>query len=104
LSHRDPNRRNDRMREGEILGLRWRAVDARARLIQVRRQCTHGEFVEHAKTDAGRRDIGIDAKLAAELTAWRLQQKPEHRQADSLVIASASSDCPSSGTRASRRR
>ena len=41
----------------------------------------------HAKTDAGRRDIGIDAKVAAELTAWKLQQKPEHRQADSLVVA-----------------
>lgn len=52
-------------------------------------QTPHGEFVEHAKTDAGRRDIGIDAKIAAELTAWKLQQKPEARQADSLVIATA---------------
>jgi len=77
------------MREGEIFALRWRDVDTKARLIQVRRQYTHGEFVEHAKTDAGRRDIGIDAKLAAELTAWKLQQKPEQRQADSLVIATA---------------
>jgi integrase len=77
------------MREGEILGLRWRDVDTKARLVQVRRQYTHGEFVEHAKTDAGRRDIGIDGKLAAELTAWKLQQKPEHRMADSLVIATA---------------
>ena len=64
-------------------------MDTRERLIQVRRQYTHGEFVEHAKTDAGRRDIGIDAKLAAELTAWKFQQKPEARQADSPVIATA---------------
>ena len=77
------------MREGETFGLGWGDVDLKARMIHVRRQYTHGEFVEHAKTDAGRHDIGIDAKLTAELTAWKLQQKPEHRQADSLVIATA---------------
>ena len=43
------------MREGEIFALRWRDVDLKARTIEVRRQYTHGEFVEHAKTDAGRR-------------------------------------------------
>jgi hypothetical protein len=37
----------------------------------------------------GIRDLGIDGKLGAELTAWKLQQKPELRQADSLVIATA---------------
>jgi integrase len=44
-------------------------------------------MVEHAKTDAGARDIGIDGKLATELTAWKVAQQAEHRMADSLVVA-----------------
>ena len=46
--------------------------------------------MEFPKTDAGCRDIGIDAKLGTELTAWKLQQKPEHRTDDSLVVATDS--------------
>jgi integrase len=75
------------MREGEIFGLRWGDVDLRGRMIHVCRQYTHGEFVEFPKTEAGARSIGIDAKLAAELTGWKLAQKPEHRKAESLVVA-----------------
>jgi integrase len=62
------------------------------RLIHVSRQYTHGKIVEHGKTDAASRDIGIDGKLAAELTAWKLQQKPERREDDSLVIATATGE------------
>jgi len=44
----------------------------------VRDRRYHGPGVSnHAKTDAGRRDIGIDPKLAAELTAWKPQQAAE---------------------------
>lgn len=75
------------MREGEIFGLRWRDVDLKERVIHVCRQFTHGEMVEHAKTDAGLRDIGIDGKLATELTSWKLAQEPERRMADSLIVA-----------------
>ena len=56
--------------------MRWRDVDLRGRLIHVCRQYTHDAMVEHGKTDAANRDIGIDAKLATELTALKLQQKP----------------------------
>jgi hypothetical protein len=56
--------------------VRWRDVDLRGRLIHVCRQYTHDAMVEHGKTDAANRDIGIDAKLATELTALKLQQKP----------------------------
>jgi integrase len=76
------------MREGEIFGLRWRDVDLKERLIHVRRQFTHGEFVEFPKTEAGCRDIGIDGKLAAELSAWKLAQEAERRKDDSLVVPS----------------
>jgi hypothetical protein len=59
------------------------------RLIHVCRQYTHGKFVELPKTDSGARDIGIDAKLAAELGAWKLAQKTEHRKANSLMVATS---------------
>jgi integrase len=77
------------MREGEIFGLRWGDVDLEGRVIHVCRQYTHGEFVEFPKTDAGARDIGMDSKLAAELSAWKAAQKPEHRNAASLVVATS---------------
>ena len=83
---------NTGMREGELFGLRWRDVDLKGRMISVQRQFTHGEMVEFPKTDAGSRDIGIDAKLATELSAWKLQQKAEHRTDDSLVIATATGE------------
>jgi integrase len=77
------------MREGEIFGLRWGDVDLERRVIHVCRQYTHGDFVEFPKTDAGARDIGIDAKLATELSAWKLAQTAEHRKASSLVVATS---------------
>ena len=80
------------MREGELFGLQWRDVDLKGRMASVQRQFTHGEMVEFPKTDAGCRDIGIDAKLATELTAWKLQQKAEHRTDDSLIIATATGE------------
>jgi integrase len=90
------------MREGEIFGLRWKDVDLKGRLIHVCRQYTHGEMVEHGKTDAASRDIGIDAKLATELTAWKLQQKPERRIDDSLVIATGTGEALSASNFLSR--
>jgi integrase len=90
------------MREGEIFGLRWKDVDLKGRLIHVCRQYTHGEMVEHGKTDAASRDIGIDAKLATELTAWKLQQKPERRTDDSLVIGTATGEALSASNFLSR--
>jgi integrase len=80
------------MREGELFGLRWRDLDLKGKLLHVCRQYTHGSMVEHGKTDAALRDIGIDGKLAAELTAWKLQQKAERREDDSLVIATSTGE------------
>jgi integrase len=79
-------------REGEIFGLRWRDIDLKAKQIRICRQYTHGAIVEHGKTDAAVRDIVIDAKLAAELAAWKLQQKAERREDDSLVIATSTGE------------
>jgi integrase len=90
------------MRGGEIFGLRWRDIDLKGKLISVRRQYTHGKIVEHGKTDAASRDMGIDPKLAAELSAWKLQQKPERRTDDSLVIATATGEALSASNFLSR--
>jgi integrase len=90
------------MREGEIFGLRWRDVDLKGRLVRVSRQYTHGAMVEHGKTDAASRDIGIDGKLATELTAWKLQQKAERREDDSLVIATSTGEALSASNFLSR--
>jgi integrase len=89
------------MREGEIFGLRWRDVDLKGRLIHVCRQYTHGAMVEH-KTDAANRDIGIDGKLATELTAWELQQKAERREDDSIVISTGTGEAISASNFLSR--
>jgi len=75
------------MRRGEVLGLTWGCVDLENRQIVVRQQWTHGQLVG-TKTAAGQRTIGIDTKLATELTAWKLAQRPEHKQPGSFVIAS----------------
>jgi len=90
------------MREGELFGLRWRDVDLKGKLIRICRQYTHGAMVEHGKTDAASRDIGIDGKLAAELSAWKLQQKAERREDDSLVIATATGEALSASNFLSR--
>jgi integrase len=83
---------NTGMREGEIFALRWRDVDLKGKQIRVCRQYTHGELVEHGKTDAALRDIGIDAKLATELTEWKFAQKPERKKDDSLVISTSTGE------------
>jgi integrase len=75
--------------ESEIFGLRWKKVDLEARTIQVRGQYTHGEFVEFPKTDAGVRKVPIEAELARVLTEWKLAQKPERKQPDSLVVSTS---------------
>jgi integrase len=75
------------MREGEIFGLRWGNVDVQNRVIHVRGQYTHGEFVEFPKTDAGVRDLPVDKELAQVLIKWKLSLPPARQQPDSLVVA-----------------
>jgi integrase len=75
------------MREGEIFGLLWRDVDLENRRIRVRRQFTHGQFIEFPKTDAGVREVPMDAELVRVLTDWKLSLLPERKQLDSLVVA-----------------
>ncbi|MFS1511846.1 tyrosine-type recombinase/integrase [Chengkuizengella sp. SCS-71B] len=61
------------MRQGEILGLRWKDVDLKDRFISIRQTLTHDGkgFNSHTKTNAGNRLISIDKQTAIELDHHR---------------------------------
>jgi len=68
------------MRRGELLGLKWDAVDLEAGTARVVRSRTSVgyEMVEGPpKTAAGRRVIDLDAATVAVLRRWRAQQAQE---------------------------
>jgi len=49
-------------------------------------------LITHAPDSHGARgvaEIGIDARLAAELAEWKLAQKPEQRTTEALVVATS---------------
>ncbi|MGG3925653.1 tyrosine-type recombinase/integrase [Metabacillus fastidiosus] len=60
------------MRQGEILGLRWRDVDFENAQIRIRQTLDYkGEIQEKVKTDAGYRSISASESLLAELKKHR---------------------------------
>ena len=59
-------------RPSEMLALLWEDVDLERNIITIRRmQEMDGKQSEVTKTDAGRRDVPISARLRALLVAWR---------------------------------
>ena len=62
------------MRQGEVLGLRWRDVDFDNECLYIRQTLTHDGkgFKEGAKSKAGNRSIGLDANT---ISALKLQRK-----------------------------
>ncbi|MDP4027163.1 site-specific integrase [Methylobacterium sp. NEAU 140] len=59
-------------RPSEMLALLWEDVDLERNVIRIRRmQEMDGRQSEVTKTDAGRRDVPISARLRALLVAWR---------------------------------
>lgn len=60
------------MRQGELLGLRWKDLDLKAGRVSVRRQYTREAFAP-LKTKKGRREIPLPRSLVHELKAWKLQ-------------------------------
>lgn len=82
------------MRQGEILGLRWRDIDFINRTISVRQILTHDgkEIQSGTKTKSGIRSIGIDRITASKLQKLRHrinEEKMEYRdvyQDNDLVI------------------
>jgi integrase len=69
------------MRRGEVLGLRWSAVDLKARRLQINRTLTivDDQLVWAApKTARSRRMVSIDDATAKELQAHHKRQLEEH--------------------------
>lgn len=62
------------MRQGEVLGLRWKDVDFEAQIIYVRQTLTQNAVIKTgAKNKASLRSIHIPNKLVDELRAYRKQ-------------------------------
>ncbi|MCK2017945.1 site-specific integrase [Peribacillus frigoritolerans] len=72
------------MRQGEILGMRWKDVDFETQTIFVRQTLTqNAEIKSGAKNEASVRSIHIPSKLVDELRSYRkqvLQEKLTHGQ------------------------
>lgn len=68
------------MRQGEILGLRWKDVDRKRRIISVTQILNHDgkEFEDGAKTSSGVRPIRVDQQTMDELEKhrkWQLERR-----------------------------
>ncbi|GED72120.1 site-specific integrase [Brevibacillus reuszeri] len=84
------------MRQGEILGLRWKDVNLDTGILSITQTLSHDgkEMQVGAKTDSGNRTVAIDAetvnalrKLAKRSKAERLEAGPGSFQDNGLVIS-----------------
>src|SRR4051794_27917828 len=58
------------LRQGELLGLRWRDVDWGAQRVRVRQAWARGEFTAGKSELSTRRSVPLADRLVAELDAW----------------------------------
>lgn len=68
------------MRRGELVGLRWEAVDLPSRTLRVehtRVQAASGIVDSQPKTDSGRRTVTLDDAAIGALLSWQLRQDGE---------------------------
>lgn len=72
------------LRQGELLGLRWRDVDFKASRVRVVSPYVRGEFAD-PKSVGSARSVPMADRVAAALTEWR--EKTLFRQASDLVFA-----------------
>jgi len=76
---------NTGMRQGEILGLRWRDIEFDRKTLNVRQTLSHtGELVNATKTAASSRTIALPDQLVAELKKHKITQAEEKLKAGSL--------------------
>jgi len=76
------------LRISELLALKWRDVDFRAREISITRSIVF-QVVGPCKTEASQKPIPLDSYLAKTLRAWRKHTK--YRRPDDWVFASPAS-------------
>ena len=72
------------MRRGEVIGLKWSAVDVEAERLEIVRQRTiaAGRVVEHSpKSARGRRTLDLSPAVAATLRTWKAAQAQERQTA-----------------------
>ncbi len=77
------------MRRGEVIGLKWSAVDVAAGRLEVVRQRTiaAGQVIEHSpKSARGRRTLELSAAVAAALRTWRSAQELERTTAGAAWV------------------
>jgi integrase len=90
------------LRQGELLGLRWRDVDWSAQRIRVRNTFVRGEHSAAGKSDLStRRSVPVTDRLAGELDRW--SRRTAYRGDDDLVFAHPQTGNPLDRSKVTRR-
>jgi integrase len=90
------------LRQGELLGLRWRDVDWSAQRIRVRNTYVRGEHSAAGKSDLStRRSVPMTDRLARELDRW--SRRTVYRGDEDLVFAHPQTGNPLDRSKLTRR-
>jgi integrase len=90
------------LRQGELLGLRWRDVDWSAQRIRVRNTFVRGEHSAAGKSDLStRRSVPMTDRLAGELDRW--SRRSVYCTDDDLVFAHPQTGRPLDRSKVTRR-
>jgi integrase len=90
------------LRQGELLGLRWRDVDWSAQRIRVRNTFVRGEHSAAGKSDLStRRSVPMTDRLAGELDRW--SRRSFYSGDDELVFAHPETGNPLDRSKVTRR-
>jgi integrase len=90
------------LRQGELLGLRWRDVDWPVQRIRVRNTFVRGEHSGEGKSELStRRSVPMTDRLARELDSW--SQRTVYRGDDDLVFAHPQTGNPLDRSKVTKR-
>ena len=90
------------LRQGELLGLRWRDVDWGVQRIRVRNTFVRGEHSGQGKSELStRRSVPMTDRLARELDVW--SQRTVYRSDDDLVFAHPQTGNPLDRSKVTKR-
>jgi integrase len=90
------------LRQGELLGLRWRDVDWAVQRIRVRNTFVRGEHSGEGKSELStRRSVPMTDRLAGELDSW--SQRTAYQGDDDLVFAHPQTGNPLDRSKVTKR-
>src|SRR4051794_320772 len=89
------------LRQGELLGLRWRDIDWGAQRVRVRQAWARGEFTTGKSELSTRRSVPLADRLVAELDAW--SRRSIYTAEDDLVFAHPLLGSPLDASKVSKR-